>query len=110
MSGPKHFLLFRCRKMHAAVAKCTFGSANVQNTSAPKHFLLFRCRTNARRCGDPFMTLFDRFGPQEEQKGSPELPAGPNCTVKLDLVGSMKAWVKEEQKGSVDLVGSMKAW
>ena len=48
------------------------------------------------------MTLFDRFGPQEEQKGSPELPAGPNCTVKLDLVGSMKAWVKEEQKGSVE--------
>ena len=37
-------------------------------------------------------SLFDRFGPQEEQKGSPELPAGPNCTVKVDLVGSMKAW------------------
>ena len=41
---------------------------------------------------NPLVTLFDRFGPQEEQKGSPKLPAGPNCTVKVDLVGSMKAW------------------
>ena len=55
------------------------------------------------------MTLFDRFGPQEEQKGSPELPAGPNCTVKLDLVGSMKARVKEEQTGSVEAKRGSKA-
>ena len=41
---------------------------------------------------DPLVTLFDRFGPEEEQKGSPELPARPNCTVKVDVVGSMKAW------------------
>ena len=39
-------------KMHAAVAKSTFWSENVQNTSAPKHFLLFSCRKNARRCGE----------------------------------------------------------
>ena len=30
----------RNQKLHAAVAKRTFGSENVQNTSAPKHFLL----------------------------------------------------------------------
>ena len=38
--------------MHAAVAKCTFGSENVQNTSASEHFLKMRCRKNARRCGE----------------------------------------------------------
>ena len=34
--------------MHSAVAKCTFGSENVQNTSASEHFLKMRCRKNAR--------------------------------------------------------------
>ena len=42
----------RNQKLHAAVAKSTFGRKNVQNTSAPKHFLLFSCRKNARRCGE----------------------------------------------------------
>ena len=42
----------RNQKLHAAVAKSTFGSQNVQNTSAPKHFLKFRCRKIARRCGE----------------------------------------------------------
>ena len=37
-------------KMHAAVARSTFGSENVQNTSAPKHFLRSWCRKIARRC------------------------------------------------------------
>ena len=38
-------------KMHAVVARSTFPSQNVQNTSAPDHFLKFRCRKSARRCG-----------------------------------------------------------
>ena len=42
-------------KMHAAVAKSTFWSENVQNTSAPKHFLLFSRRKNARCCGEKHM-------------------------------------------------------
>ena len=42
----------RNQKLHAAVAKSTFASQNVQNTSGPKHFLLFSCRKNARRCGE----------------------------------------------------------
>ena len=42
----------RNQKLHAAVAKRTFGSENVQNTSAPKHFLLSWCRRIARRCGE----------------------------------------------------------
>ena len=42
----------RNQKLHAAVAKSTVWSENVQNTSGPKHFLLFPCRKNARRCGE----------------------------------------------------------
>ena len=38
-------------KVHAVVARSTFPSQNVQNTSAPDHFLKFRCRKSARRCG-----------------------------------------------------------
>ena len=38
-------------KVHAVVARSTFPSQNVQNTSASDHFLKFRCRKSARRCG-----------------------------------------------------------
>ena len=38
-------------KWRAAVAKTTFLSQNVQNTSWSEHFLKFRCRKMARRCG-----------------------------------------------------------
>ena len=39
-------------KLHAAVARSTFWSENVQNTSAPDHFLKLRCAKIARRCGE----------------------------------------------------------
>ena len=44
---------WRCdvEKVHAVVARSTFPSQNVQNTSAPDHFWKLRCRKNARRCG-----------------------------------------------------------
>ena len=38
-------------KMHAAVARSTFSSENVQNMSASEHFLKLRCWKIARRCG-----------------------------------------------------------
>ena len=38
-------------KVHAVVARSTFRSENVQNTSAPDHFWKLRCRKSARRCG-----------------------------------------------------------
>ena len=41
----------RDEKVHAVVARSTFGSEKVQNTSAPDHFLKLRCRKSARRCG-----------------------------------------------------------
>ena len=55
-------------KLHAAVAKSTFGSENVQNMTFLDHFLKFRCRKNARRCGEKHIlkskcTKHDVFGP-----------------------------------------------
>ena len=41
----------RDEKLHAVVARSTFPSQNVQNTSAPDHFWKLRCRTSARCCG-----------------------------------------------------------
>ena len=41
----------RDEKLHAVVARSTFPSQNVQNTSAPDCFWKLRCRKSARRCG-----------------------------------------------------------
>ena len=38
-------------KVDAVVARSTFPSQNVQNTSGPDHFWKLRCRKSARRCG-----------------------------------------------------------
>ena len=38
-------------KLHAVVARSTFPSEKVQNTSASEHFWKLRCRKSARRCG-----------------------------------------------------------
>ena len=38
-------------KLHAVVARSTFRSENVQNTSASDHFWKLRCGKSARRCG-----------------------------------------------------------
>ena len=42
----------RNQKLHAAVARSTFSSENVQNMSGSEHFLKLRCWKIARRCGD----------------------------------------------------------
>ena len=41
----------RDEKVHAVVARSTFPSQNVQNTSAPDRFWKLRCGKSARRCG-----------------------------------------------------------
>ena len=41
----------RDEKLHAAVARSTFASQNVQNTWVSEHFWKFRCPKSARRCG-----------------------------------------------------------
>ena len=38
-------------KVHAVVARSTFPSQNVQNTSAPDHFWKLSCGKSVRRCG-----------------------------------------------------------
>ena len=38
-------------KVHAVVARSTFRSQNVQNTTCSRHFWKFRCRKSGRRCG-----------------------------------------------------------
>ena len=38
-------------KLHAVVARSTFGSQKWQNTSVSEHFWTLRCGKNARRCG-----------------------------------------------------------
>ena len=41
----------RDEQLHAVVARSTFRSENVQNTSVSDHFWKLRCRKSARRCG-----------------------------------------------------------
>ena len=41
----------RDEQLHAVVARSTFPSQNVQNSSAPDQFWKLRCRKSARRCG-----------------------------------------------------------
>ena len=42
----------RHQKLHAAVAKSTFGSEHVKKLTVREHFLKFRCRKIVRRCGE----------------------------------------------------------
>ena len=55
-------------KVHAVVARSTFGRQNVQNTAMSDHFWKFRCRKSARRCGAKHIskskcTKHTMFGP-----------------------------------------------
>ena len=63
----------RDEKVHAVVARSTFPSQNVQNTSCSDHFWKLRCRKSARRCGTKHIskskcTKHTRFGPLLEVK------------------------------------------
>ena len=44
-------LLADVEKLHAAVARSTFGSQNAKNKTCSDHFRRFRCRKSARHCG-----------------------------------------------------------
>ena len=41
----------RDEQLHAVVARSTFRSQNVKNTTCSDHFWKLRCRKSARRCG-----------------------------------------------------------
>ena len=55
MFGPL-FGSWDVEKVHAVVARSTFRSQNVQNTSVSDHFWKLRCRKSARRCGAKHMS------------------------------------------------------
>ena len=66
-------------KVHAVVARSTFPSQNVQNTTCSRHFWRFGCRKSARRCGAKHIskskcTKHTRFGPLLE------VPMSKKCT------------------------------
>ena len=50
-AGAEPACLMRDEKLHAVVARSTFPSQNVQNTSVSDDFWQLRCRKSARRCG-----------------------------------------------------------
>ena len=49
--GRNTFGSWGVEKVHAVVARSTFGSQNVKDTRGSDHFWKFRSRTSARRCG-----------------------------------------------------------
>ena len=57
--------------MHAVVARSTFRSQNVQNTSVSDDFWKLRCRKSARRCGGKHISKSKCTEPlsSKEQKG-----------------------------------------
>ena len=67
-AGAEPACQMRDEKLHAVVARSTFASQKVQNTSASDHFWKLRCRKSARRCGAKHIskskcTKHTRFGP-----------------------------------------------
>ena len=50
----------RNQKLHAAVAKSTFGSEKAKKLTVSEHFLKFWCRKIARRCGEKHIWKWKR--------------------------------------------------
>ena len=63
-------------KVHAVVARSTFPSQNVQNTTCSDHFWKFRCRKSARRCGAKHIS---------KSKCTKNLGFGPLVEVQMSL-------------------------
>ena len=51
-AGAESCVHWRNEKLHAAVARSTFASQNVQNTPGSDHFLKLGCGKIARRCSE----------------------------------------------------------
>ena len=63
-------------KVHAVVARSTFRSQNVQNTTCSRHFWKLRCRKSARRCGAKHIS---------KSKCTKHLSVGPLLEVQMSL-------------------------
>ena len=85
-------------KVHAVVARSTFPSQDVQNTSALDHLLKFRCRKSARRCGAKHMSKSkvlknDGLGPLLEVQMSKKCrKSARRCGAKHISKSSVKNW------------------
>ena len=71
-------------KVHAVVARSTFPSQNVQNTTCSRHFWRFRCRKSARRCGAKHVskskcTKHTMYGPLLEVQMSFRVAGARHC-------------------------------
>ena len=71
-------------KVHAVVARSTFRSENVQNTSCTDHFWRFRCRKSVRRCGAKHIskwkcTKHTMYGPFLEVQKSFRVAGARDC-------------------------------
>ena len=55
-AGAEPSVQMRDEKLHDIVARSTFPSQIVQNTSASEHFWKLRCRKSARSCGGKHMS------------------------------------------------------
>ena len=93
-------------KVHAVVARSTFPSQNVQNTSAPDHFWKLRCRKSSRRCGAKHIskskcTRHTRFGPLLEVAMSKKCT--PLWRAAHFQVKSVKNWRSRTTFGGSDL-------
>ena len=67
------------QKLHGAVARSTFSSENVQNTTLSDHFLKLRCWKIARRCGEKH--IFKWKCTKHVSSGPPfEVEMSKNCT------------------------------
>ena len=64
----------RDEKLHAAVARSTFPSQNVQNTPWSEHFWKLRCRKSARCCGAKHIS---------KSKGTKHTSSGPLLEVEM---------------------------
>ena len=72
------------KKVHAAVARSTFPSQNVQNIPGPDHFWKLRCRKSARRCGAKHIskskcTKHTMYGPLLEVQMSFRVAGARDC-------------------------------
>ena len=81
-------------KVHAVVARSTFPSENVQNTSASDRFWQLRCRKSARRCGAKHIskwkcTKHTMYGPFLEVQMSFRVAGARDC-------GPCQKWAKRE--------------
>ena len=88
------FGIWDVEKVHAVVARSTFRSQNVQNTTCSRHFSRFGCWKSARRCGAKHIskskcTKHTMYGPFLEVQMSFRVAGARDC-------GPCQKWPKRE--------------